>query len=401
MNFTLYIAKRYAFSKSKSKAINIITVIASMGIVVSAMAMFVVLSVFGGLREFSLSFTHEIDPELKVFSAEGKYLTIKDGIIQDLEKSGMFTGTAKVVEEQVLFLFKEKQIVAYIKGVDEDYNSVSPMAENVLYGQWLEAETQQSVVGIGVAYRLSMGLFDTENAFQTYAIKPGKGAIDNPQQAFVRIYLQPVGIYSLKNEELDDKYVYVTDEIAQELLSLQPEQYSNIELKMAPGVSEKQAIEAVRQAFKHQEVTVKNRIQLNEGLYRMLNTENLVVYLVVTLVMIIALFTIIGAMIMIILEKQPNMKTLGNLGFTLKQIRKVFLLQGLIISFLGGLLGVVLGMLVVFLQQRFGLVMLTSELAYPVVFSLLNILLVLVTVFVLGFLASWLASSRVNREYLS
>ena len=399
MRFPFYIAKRYAFSKSRSKAIQVITRIAAMGIVVSAMAMFVVLSVFGGLRNFSLSFTHEIDPELKLFSATGKYFTVTDSQLQALADTTFFSGFSRIVEDRVLFLFKEKQTVAYLKGVDEAYATVSPMADHVLYGQWLAPDSDEVVVGLGISYRLSMGLFDTENAFESFAIKPGKGAIDNPQNAFVRKHLVPVGIYSLRNDELDDKYVYASLDVAQELLSLSAAQYTHIELALMPKTSEKMALAKIHEIF-GDSVIVKNRIQLNDSLYRMLNTENIVVYLIVTLVVIIALFTIVGAMIMIILEKQANMKTLSNLGLSLKQIRRVFLMQGMIISGLGGVVGVLLGVVVVFLQQRFELLMIQVDLPYPVSFSFFNLGLVLFTVFILGFVASWIAASRVNSNYL-
>lgn len=361
--------------------------------------MFIVMSVFGGLREFSLSFTHEMDPDLKLYPTEGKYLSITESQVGALEATQLFHGVAKVVEDRVLFLFKEKQMVAHVKGVDAAYSSVSPMEHNVLYGDWLRVGSEEAVIGVGISYQLSMGLFDTENSFQAYAIKPGKGAIDNPQNAFIRKHLTPVGVYSLRNDELDDKYVYTSTEVAQELLSIAPDQFTNIEFAVKKGVSEKEAVDAIHAVF-GDTVTLKNRIQLNDGLYRMLNTENVVVYLVVTLVVIIALFTIIGAMIMIILEKQHNMKTLSNLGMSLKQIRRVFLAQGLIISCTGGIVGVLLGLVVVYLQKEYALLMIQGDMPYPVSISFFNFVLVLATIFILGFIASWMAASRVNSKYL-
>ena len=399
MRVPLYIAKRYAFSKSKSKAISVITKIASVGIVVSAMAMFIVMSVFGGLRSFSLSFTHEMDPDLKLFPTEGKYLNVSDDQLQKISDTELFDGVAKVVEDRVLFLFKEKQLVAHVKGVDANYSSVSPMEQNLLYGHWLDVNSDEAVVGVAISYQLSMGLFDTENSFQAYAIKPGKGAIENPQNAFIRKHLTPVGVYTLRNDELDNKYVYTSLNVAQELLSMDSTQYTNLEFAVKPEISENKAVEAIQNVF-GDSVVVKNRVQLNDGLYRMLNTENVVVYLIVTLVVIIALFTIIGAMIMIILEKQNNMKTLSNLGMSLKQIRRVFLAQGLIISFSGGVVGVILGAIVVFLQKKYCLLMIQGDMPYPVSLSFFNLVLVLITIFTLGFLASWMAASRVNSKYL-
>lgn len=361
--------------------------------------MFVVMSVFGGLRDFSLSFTHEMDPDLKLFPTEGKYIQVPESQFEALQASELFTGIARVVEDRVLFLFKDKQLVAYVKGVDSDYELVSPMHHNLLYGEWLHGNLNDAVVGVGISYQLSMGLFDTENAFHAYAIKPGKGAIDNPQHAFIRKYLNPVGVYTLRNDDLDGKYVYTSLALAQELLSIDSDSYTHIEFSLKPGVTEHQAKEAI-QSILPTPVTLKNRMQLNDSLYRMLNTENVVVYLIVTLVVIIALFTIIGAMIMIILEKKNNMKTLSNLGMNLRQIRRVFMIQGLLISCLGGTIGVILGAVVVYFQKEYSLLMIQGDMPYPVSFSYFNLILVLCTILVLGFLASLLASSRVDAKYL-
>jgi lipoprotein-releasing system permease protein len=399
LRFSFYIAWRYAFSKSKSKAINIITAIASVGIVVSAMAMFVVLSVFSGLRTFSLSFTNELDPELKVFSEKGKSFEISEEQIKALETSGLFEGIAKVAEDRLLFTFHEKQTVAFVKGVDERYNEVSAFEDKVEYGMWIEPESNDAVVGLGISYLFSMGLFDVDNAFEVVAMKPGKGVINNPEDAFIRKHLTPVGIYILGNEDLDDKYVFTTLELAQELLSLSENEITNLELKLANGVSEKAAIAKIKEVL-GESFIVKNRIQLNDGLYRMLNTENAVTYLILLLVVIIALFTLIGALIMIILEKQANIKTLSHLGVNLQRLRKIFLYQGMIVSVLGGLLGVMLGVIVVLLQQHFVFIMIREGFPYPIEFNFMNVILVLVSIFILGFIAAYIASSRVNKSYL-
>ncbi|WP_430614099.1 ABC transporter permease [Flavobacterium sp. JP2137] len=399
MNFPFYIAKRYAFSKSRSNAINVITAIAAVAIVVSAMAMIIVMSVFSGLREFSTSFTNELDPELKAFSIKGKSFVLTPEQELRLKASPSLAGVSKVVEDRVLFLFNEKQVVANIKGVDAAFLQVTNMESNLLFGQWLEADSEEVVLGLGVAHKLSMGLFDTENAFKAYAIKPGTGAIDNPESAFNERHLIPMGIYTLKNDDLDEKYVFASLHLAQELLGLAPNEVSNLEFKLAPQVNLNKAIADI-QSILGEQVQIKNRMQLNDSLYKMLNTENIVVYLIFTLVVIITLFNLAGALIMIILEKQNNMKTLHNLGVRERSLRRVFLLQGLILTSFGGFIGISLGIVVVLVQQRYELLKITSEMGYPVKITIDNILLVGSTIFVLGFLASYVAASRVNKKYL-
>ncbi|WP_158210051.1 ABC transporter permease [Myroides phaeus] len=399
MKFSLYIAKRYAFSKSKSKAINVITAIASIGIVVSAMAMFIVLSVFSGLRSFSLSFVNDLDPDLKVYSEKGKSFIVEDKQILDLEDSGYFKGVAKVVEDRLLFSFKEKQTVSTIKGVDSDYSNVSDFESKVEYGNWLEADSDETVVGIGISAVLSMGLFDTENAFEALAMKPGKGVINNPEDAFIKKTLNPTGVYILQNDDLDDKYVFVDIDVARDLLFIPANEITNLELAIADNVSESKAISKVKEVL-GENFIIKNRAQQNDGLYRMLNTENLVVYLIFVLVVIMALFTLVGAMIMIILEKQSNIKTLNELGTPLTDLRKIFLFQGMIICGLGSLIGVFLGVVFVLLQAHFQFISIREGMAYPVEFNLMNLVLVFVSIIFLGLIASLIASSRVNHNYL-
>ena len=399
MKIAFYIAKRYAFSKSKSKAINVITAIASVGIIVSAMAMLIVLAVFSGLRSFSLSFTNELDPALKVFSKQGKNFALNQAQYQELSQSPLFAGVARVVEDRLLFTYNEKQTVAMLKGVDADFPKVSQFPDKVELGHWMEPDSDEVVVGLGMAYLLSMGLFDAEHSLQALSIKPGSGVVNNPEDAFLRTSLYTVGIYSLRNEELDSKYVFCAIELAQHLLSLEENEYTSLEFALNPGVTEKEATAFIQQVL-GDHVVVKNRMQLNDSLYRMLNTENAVVYFIFLLVVIIALFNLVGALLMIILEKKANIKTLNDMGVSLKQLKRIFLIQGMIISVLGGLIGIALGIVGVLIQERFGLILIRPGFAYPVEFNISDVFVVFGSIFILGFIASYIASTRVNKKYL-
>lgn len=398
MNFPFYIAKRYTVSFSKSTAINIITGIASLGIIVSAMSLFVVLSVFSGLREFSLSFANDTDPDLKMFGKTGKFLTISPEQEKQLKNTKSIALFSKVVEERVLFYFNGKEQVAYLKGVDSIYRKINPFEKKIYGGQWLNPNTSQVVVGYGITNKLSMGLFDYNNTFEVFVPKPGKGTIDNPNDAFNKAVLVPIGIYAI-NEDLDNKYVFSDLGLAQELLQYQPNQVTAIEFQLKAGADENQALSEIQSIFKDT-VSIKTRAQLNDSLYKMLNTENIAVYLIFTLVIIVALFNLIGALIMMILDKKANLKTLFNLGAEIKHLRSIFLLQGSLITVTGGLIGLVLGIIVVILQKQFSLIMVTPTMAYPVVFDIMNILTVLLTIVILGFLASLIASSRVSKKLL-
>ena len=398
MNFPLYIAKRYLKSASKNNAINIINGIASLGIIVGAMALFVVLSVFSGLKDFSLSFSNDSDPDLKVSSTFGKSFYVSAQQNEKLQKINGIAASSKVLEDRVLFMFDGKEIVTYLKGVDASYGKVNDVKKTIFQGDWLEPNTTQVVVGYGISQKLSLGLFEFNHPFEVFVPRPGKGAIENPEQAFNKTTIAPVGIYAI-SEDLDSKYVYADLGLTQNLLEYKSNQISAIELKLKPN-SDEEIIKKELQSIFDNKVTVKNRAQLNDSLYKMLNTENIAVYLIFTLVIIIALFNLIGALIMMILDKKENLKTLYNLGAEVKSLRKIFLLQGTLLSIFGGIVGLLLGIIIVLLQQQFQFIMITPTLAYPVVFSIQNVLIVFATIVLLGFIASFIASSRVTKKLL-
>ena len=303
------------------------------------------------------------------------------------------------MEERALFYYNKKEHVGYLKGVDTNFNSVNGLDKFLYAGDWLEPNTNQVVVGSGVSRKLALGLFDFNNVLEVYVPKPGSGMIENPEDAFNKSPLLTSGIFQVGDERVDQKYIFSSIPLAQGLLNYKPNQLTYIDFKMAPNTSESDAVDTLNKIFPNQ-VKVKNRAQLNDALYKMLNTENIVVYLIFTLVIIIALFNLIGAIIMMIIEKKNNLKTLYNLGTEIKYLKNIFLFQGNIISIFGGILGLILGIIVVLIQQQFELIMITPSLAYPVVFETKNILIVLFTIVVLGFIASKIASSTVSKKLL-
>lgn len=369
-----------------------------MGIIVGSLALFVVLSVFSGLKVFSLSFTNEIDPDLKIHATLGKSFFISPNQELQIKKIEGVASYTKIIEERVLFTFDGKQEVTYLKGVDANFSEVNAIEKKLFNGFWLKPDTYQVVVGYGIAQKFSMGLLDFNRQLEVFVPKPGKGAIENPEEAFNKTDIIPVGIYAI-SEDLDSKYVFADLGLTQELLEYKTNQISGIEIKMKNGADESAIINKLQTIFNNK-ITVKNRAQLNESLYKMLNTENIAVYLIFTLVIVVALFNLIGALIMMILDKKGNLKTLFNLGTDIKDLRKIFLLQGTLLSVFGGIIGLVLGIIIVLLQQQFELIMITPTLAYPVVLSLENVLIVMATIVTLGFIASLIASSRVSKKLL-
>lgn len=378
--------------------INIINGIASLGIIVSSMVLFVVLSIFSGLVNFSLSFSNDFDPDLKISSTLGKSYTISPLQEKAIDGIDGIASYSQIVEERVLFMYDGKEQFTYLKGVDSTFTKVSNVKKSLFNGQWLSPKTVQVVVGYGISQKLSLGIFDFNTAFEAFAPKPGKGNIENPDDAFTKLGLIPVGIYAV-SEELDSKYVFSDIDVARALLGFKPNQITHLELKLNPDADENRIKEQLQTIFNNK-ITIKNRAQLNDALYKMLNTENTAIYLLFTLVIILTLFTLAGAIIMMILDKRSNLKTLYNLGTEVKDLRKIFLLQGTLLSVLGGVLGLFLGIVLVLIQQQFEVIMITPTLAYPVDFLLKNVIIVLTTIISLGFIASLIASSRVSKKLL-
>ncbi len=400
MNFPLYIAKRYLFSKSSNNAINIITIIAVTGVVVGAMALFIVLSGFAGLKDFSLKFTNVFDSDLKIIPASGKTISFSNNAEEKLKEIEGIANYSKVIEERVFLQYKGKNHIAYIKGVDENYGKVNPLDSILYYETWFEPNQNEVVIGLGMVSKLSLGTRDYANPLEIYVPKPGTGQINalDPTEAFTKENVVVSGVYQV-NEDLDYKFVFSDIEFARSLLSLDSTKVSSIELKLLPGISEEDMLPKLNSIFT-EDVVIKNRIQQNDALYKMLNTENIAVYLIFTLVLIIALFNVIGSIIMMILDKRKNIQTLYNLGASLKDVRKIFFLQGTLMTVLGGLLGIILGIAVVWAQLEFELVAITDTLPYPVSLKPINALVVFITISGLGIIASRIASSRVREKLL-
>lgn len=398
MNFALYIAKRYLFSKSSNNAINIMSLIASGGVIIASAALFIVLSVFAGLKDFSLQFTSFVDPDLKLLPAQGKSFswTENDSILL-MNIDGVLT-YSKVIEERVIIKSENKNYLATIKGVDDNYLSVTQMDSMIKQGQWLQPKTNEVVAGWGISRNLSFGVFDFLKPLSIYVPKPGRGQITSPKGAYNAAYVSNVGLFDV-NEDINSKYLFSDIGLAKSLLSYNTTQISAVELKLESGFDEAQIREDISRGFKDR-FMIKNREELNDTLFKMLNTENLAIYLIFTLVIIIALFNVIGAIIMMILDKKPSLNTLFNLGTEIRSIKSIFFFQGSLMTLVSGSIGLGLGLIFVYLQQTFAWVMLTPELPYPVQLKFFNILIVLLTILILGLVASKIASSRISKALI-
>jgi len=401
LSFSLYIAKRYLRSKSTNNAINFITYIAIVGIILGSASLFIVLSGFAGLRDFTLAFTTVIDPDLKAETSIGKSFVLEPNLAKQLNEINGIASYSKVIEERIIASFDGNKQALYIKGVDANYKFVNVVDSIIWRGSWLTDKTNQVVVGDGVSNSLNIGVLDYGKRVSLFVPKPGKGQITSIQQAFNQVEAINVGVFSV-NENLNDSHIFSSLELAQELLNYKENQITNIEFRLTEGADENK-VKSQIQAVLGNNITLKNTAQLNDALYKMLNTENLAVYLIFTLILIIAFFNVVGSLIMMMLDKKKSLNTLFNVGTTVKDIRKIFFLQGTLMSVFGGLIGLVVSTLLV-LFQLYGpdnmKVMITQTLAYPVAFHAKNLVIVFLTITVLGIVASKIASVRITKNMI-
>lgn len=371
------------------------TNIAASGIIIASAALFIVLSGFAGLKDFSLEFSSFVDPDLKIVPVDGKSFLLSEKDENSIKNIEGVASISKIIEERIVLEFDGKKKLSTLKGVDENYTKVTYIDSMVIIGNWLEKGTSQLVTGGGVAYDLSIGILDYGKHLNIYVPKPGKGQISSVKSIFNSVEAYNVGIFDI-NEELNNEYVYADIETARYLLNYNSEQFTATELKLHVGSDESLVKSKILELLGNR-VEVKNRAQLNSSLYKMLNTENLVVYLIFTLVIIIALFNVVGAIIMMILDKKESLHTLFHMGSTTDEIKRIFFLQGSLMTIVGGIIGLIIGAAIVLLQQQFDLVMITPSLPYPVTIKIINFVIVILTIGVLGVLASKIASSRINK----
>ena len=394
MNFSFYIAKRYLFTKSRSKAINYITLIASIGIIVGTAALFIVLSGFAGLKAFSLEFTNLTDPDLKIFPTQSKTFVFSQ---DQREKMSAINGIAtfsEIVEDKVLMRCDDKFLAVNLKGVDVYYPKRT--IDSILsYGDWMQPDLPQVVSGWDVSNTLGFNTYDVTRAIRLYAPKPGSGQLLSVKDAFKSIKVVNVGLFQI-NDALNNSTVFTGIENAKYLFGTPDNAVSAIEITTKDADNLSQIIAELELLFEN-EVLVKNRVQLNAALYKMLNTEQLAVYLIFTLILIIALFNILGSIVMMILDKQKDLETLFSIGASRKTIQNIFFFQGVLMTVFGGVFGLLLGIVTIVLQQQFALVLITPTLAYPVVLSWVNVGIAFLTILVLGVIASRMASWQIKK----
>jgi len=404
MNLPFYISKRYLFSKKSQNVINIISGISVVGVVTGAMALIVILSVFNGFDDLIKSLYSTFDPEIKIIPATGKTFSPATNNFSAVRNHRNVLHFSEVLEENVLLRYGERQYIATMKGVDDEFADVTGIDTMIIDGSFKLRDDNRpmAVIGQGVAYYLGIGLTFI-NPINIYSIKRTGNIPVNPEQAISRKFIFPSGIFSIEQEH-NIRYIIVPISFARELLGYNDE-VSAIELTLRPGTDIELCQKEIKKIIGN-EFLVQNRNDQNALFYRIMRSEKWAIFFILTFILIVASFNIIGSLTMLMLDKKEDIRTLQNLGASNSLIRSIFLLEGWMISIIGAIIGIIIGSLIAWLQARFGIIKLSGSGSfiidsYPIVYKFADVIKVFMTVIFIGFLAAWYPVRYISRNFLN
>lgn len=397
MNFPFYIARRYLFSKKSTHVINIISGISIIGVAVATMALVVTLSVFNGFHDLVASLLTSFDPQIEVVPAKGKTAPADDPILAKIRNLPQVDVATESVEDQAMAIYKGRQAMVKVKGVEDNFSELSHINE-ILYGEGEfslhAANLQFGVVGIRLADNLGMTA-DWDGQLKIYAPKR-EGQLDmmNPTEGFVEdSVISPGVVFSVKQARYDRDYILTSIAFARNLFGQQG-MLSQLEIRLKPG-SDLDAVKAEMQKIAGDKYRVLDRMEQQADTFRIMKIEKFIAYIFLTFILAVACFNIIGSLSMLIIDKKNDVVTLRNMGASDKQIVRIFLFEGRMISAIGAVLGISIGLLLCWLQQVYGFVSLGRSSgsfivdAYPVSVHPEDIILVFITVLAVGFISVW------------
>ncbi len=398
MNTAFYIARRYLFAKKSTNAINIISAISVLGVFVGSAALIIILTVFNGFEEVVLKMFNTITPQLVISPAKGKTFDPHTAYFKELKSKPAIYAYTEVLSENALVRYNNKQAPALIKGVSNDFLKNQSLDSIMIEGHFVLQNDNgpNAVIGSALQAYLGVNPSDAFEPLQIYSPKKGiKAASINPLDDFTVLNILPAGVFEVQQDF--DNLVIVPLSFARQLL--EEEQFvSSIEINVNKGVDPDQLQREIEQKLGDAFV-VKSRIQQNQALYNVLGSEKWMVYIILTFILIIAIFNIIGSLTMLVIEKQKDISVLSSLGAGKKLIKRIFLMEGMMITLTGCIFGLLIGYLFCLLQQHYGLVkmgetnLLGVSNAYPIALKWKDFVLVFVTVSFFSLIASSLASN--------
>lgn len=369
---------------------------------VGAAAMIIVLSAFNGLETLIRGFYNTFDPDLKIELVEGKNLAFDQELANSIAETPFVEAYSFILEEKALLRANNREFIATLKGVDKNYLRVTNFENALMHGEFFPSEPEEdlTILGAGVAYHLGISKINMKTVLEVFVPKADANILD-PMQAVNTRRIFPIGIFSIQ-PDFDVKYTMVPISLVQEIVDAETPRFSSIEIKATPEGDIEELQESLSDRL-GDDFKVLNRDQQQVSIYKVLKTEGLATYLILAFILMVSSFGILGANIMLTLDKKEDIKTLWAMGADETLTRKIFFTEGLLTSFIGGLGGIALGVLIVFIQKTTGFISLGEGYvvnAYPVELRLENFLLVLVTVVVLGFLVSIVSTRRLNKKNL-
>lgn len=409
MNLPFYIARRYLFSKKKHNAINIISAVSVCGVALATLALVCTLSVFNGFQDMVAGFFTAFDPELKITVREGKVFDPHESRVAQIHAMPEIEVWTETLEENAMVQYKDRQTMAVIKGVEDNFEQLTAI-DSLLYGTGKfvlnDSVVDYGILGVELMSELGTGI-QFVDPLQVYAPKRNARVnMANPAASFNSDYLfSPGAVFIVNQQKYDARYILTSLGFARRLFDYDTE-VSAIEIKLKPG-SNIDAVEKKMEEILGERFVVQNRYEQQADVFHIMEIEKFISYLFLTFILAIACFNVIGSLSMLILDKRDDVETLRNLGAGDQLITRIFLFEGRMISVFGASIGIVLGLLLCFLQQKFGLISLGGGNgsfvvdAYPVSVHLTDVLLVFVTVIAVGFLSVWYPVKYLSRRLLS
>ena len=408
MNFPFYIARRYLFSKKSTHAINIISTISAVGVAVATMALVVTLSVFNGFHDLVASFFTTFDPQLKVVPVSGKTVAADDPTLKTICSLKQVEVATEIVEDMALATYNGRQAMVKIKGVEDNFDSLTHIRE-ILEGDGEyclhAADMHYGIVGIRLAERFGMG-YTFQNELKIYAPKrEGQLNLANPQDGFIEGNLYSPGVlFCVKQGKYDKNYILTSIAFARNLFAQQG-MVSAVELRLKPG-SDFDGVKAEMNKIGEGKFRVLDRYEQQEDTFKIMKIEKLIAYIFLTFILVVACFNLIGSISMLIIDKRNDVVTLRNLGANDSQIVRIFLFEGRMISTLGALAGIAVGLLLCWIQQQWGLVGLGRSSgsfiidSYPVSVHPEDVIVIFITVLAVGYAAVWYPVRYFSRRLL-
>jgi len=404
MYFPFFIARRYLFSKKSQNVINIISGISVFGVAIGTMALIVILSVFNGLDSLIKSMLNSFDSELKISLNEGKFYEPDSLKISALKQMKGVAYVTQVIEDQALLQYGDRQIIGIVKGVDSVFAKATRIDTTVIDGTFMlkSGTGNHAVIGNGVAYFLSVGI-NLLHPLQIYVPRRHANINSVVDDAFNKQYIEPAGIFNVSNE-ISDKYVLVPIDFARNLFEYDKE-VSALEIRFAAKLSDHQKMkiqDRVKTLF-GPKFKVENRIEQHELMNKIMRSEKWATFLILSFILIIASFNIVGSLTMLILDKTKDIGTLRSMGASNQTVKQIFFVEGWLISLLGAGIGLVIGVLLCLAQMKFGLIRFPNSTiisSYPVVMRWTDFLAVFAVVAIIGLFTAWYPVRNFARRYL-